>query len=315
MSNVIKLIGSSKILKELLEEKRESITEVLPSHLSSNPRYTQRMIKAILMSVTRQPKLLQCTKLSMMQAVLTAAELGLDPCGTLGSGYLIPFKGQVVFMAGYRGLIELALRSKDILDIEAQVVYEKDIYEVTKGLHPNLVHIPHEGADRGKVRAAYMVTTLANGIKKFENMWVDEIEKVRNCSKAPNSPAWIEFYGQMCRKSVIRRGMKYLPLSIESERALVIATRAEDQFLGLPDIEEVGTAIPKEGRTSFGGKAKKEILDVPQIADDQEKALIKDMDTEELNIEIESEDLTHGESTEQAGKEQEETNFDESLGF
>jgi len=51
-------------------------------------------------------------------------------------------------------------------------------------------------------------------------MNVAEIEKVRNISRAKNSSPWQEHWGEMAKKTVIRRLAKRLPMSTDLEEVI-----------------------------------------------------------------------------------------------
>ena len=99
----------------------------------------QKMLKMFAIAGSRTPKLLQCTPLSMLDAMVRCAELGLMP-STLGTAYLIPYENrknntvECQLIIGYRGLVELARRSGQIARIEAHIVYKQDEFTVEFGL-------------------------------------------------------------------------------------------------------------------------------------------------------------------------------------
>ena len=156
------------------------------------------------------------------------ARLGLEPGGALGEGYLVPFKGKVIFIPGYRGLISLARRSGQIISIEARVVHEKDEFSCCLGLDPDLKHTPTwEETDPGPLRLVYAVAKLKDGGVQFEIMSRGQIEQVRAKSQAGNFGPWVDNYEEMSKKTVIRRLFKYLPVSVEMVRAAEL-TNAEE---------------------------------------------------------------------------------------
>ena len=60
----------------------------------------------------------------------SADELGLEPGGALGEGYLVPYGSTCQFIPGYRGLIALARRSGQIVSLEAHVVHQHDTFKI-----------------------------------------------------------------------------------------------------------------------------------------------------------------------------------------
>lgn len=224
--NAPAVIGGKANLMALMQKSRDTIAMALPKHL--NP---DRMVKLALVAAARNPKIYECTQASVVQSIIQASQLGLDFTGTLGQGYLIPFKNnktgctEAQFIAGYRGLIELARRGGKVKDIVAQVVYACDDFEVRMGLENTIVHRPKMLAtkkerDKTQIVAAYAVAYLADCPPHFEVMTLDEINGIRARSKAKDSGPWVTDFSEMARKTVVRRVIKYLPVSPELESLL-----------------------------------------------------------------------------------------------
>lgn len=208
-------------LKRLLEEARPSMAAVLPRHLTP-----ERLIKVALVATSKTPGLLECDSGTILQSVMQAAQLGLDCGGALGSAYLVPFrnnktgKTECQLIVGYRGLVDLARRSGQIETIEARVVYQNDEFELEYGFAPILRHKPKLDGDRGKPRLVYALACLKDGGKQVEPMTMQEVEHVRAKSKMGNSGAWVSDWAEMAKKSAVRRIVKMLPLSIETQDTL-----------------------------------------------------------------------------------------------
>jgi recombination protein RecT len=205
-------VGSQATLKGLLEASKAQIAMVLPQHLTP-----ERIIKVALVASVNNPKLFDCTRESVLQSVIQAASLGLDPGGPLGSAYLVPYGNKCTLIPGYRGLIDLARRSGEIVSINAEVVYKQDKFIYRKGISPTLEHEPDLYADLRDedIVGAYMIAHLKGGGLHIEFMNRQQIEAVRKVSKAGNYGPWKDHYPEMCRKTVVRRGFKYLPVSSE----------------------------------------------------------------------------------------------------
>ena len=253
------VVGNALQLKTLLESKKDSIAEVASKSIRPD-----RLLKMALIAASKTPQIYQCTQISVVRALMDAAELGLDISGQLGSAYVIPFYNnkhkyyEAVFMIGYRGLIDLARRSGEISTIEARAVHQNDTFECQYGLNPNIVHVrPPLGDDRGPIVGVYSVAVMRGGAKQFEVMDKNEIDKIRNLSKAGTSGPWKDFYDEMARKTVVRRFVKYLPLSVEVQTQLSKAVEREDEVLGIGEIE-LPAVSPPTGDVGFGAKAAKE---------------------------------------------------------
>ena len=153
--------------------------------------------------------------------MMNSAQLGLEPNTPLGQAYLIPYKNhgtlEAQFQIGYKGLIDLAYRSGQVKTIYAEAVYENDEFEYELGLNPKLVHKPAI-KDRGDVIYYYAVFKLTNGGEGFTVMSKDDIERHKNrFSKAANAgfSPWSTNYDEMAKKTVIKKVLKYAPLSTD----------------------------------------------------------------------------------------------------
>lgn len=191
------------------------LADVLPKHVDLD-----RLLRISLTTIRTNPKLLQCEMPSLMAAVMQAATLGLEP-GLLGHCYIVPYGREATFIIGYKGMIDLARRSGNIQSISAREIYENDYFELTFGLEENITHIPwHVRTDEvkdqpGQIRGAYMVARFKDGGHFIHCMSTQEIEQHRRRSKAATNGPWVTDYVEMCKKTVVRAGWKWLPISIE----------------------------------------------------------------------------------------------------
>lgn len=207
-------------LKGLLEAAKKDIGAALPKHITAD-----RMVRIATTEFRKTPKLLECTPVSFLGAVIQAAQLGLEPGGALGHCYLIPYGKEVQFIVGYRGMLDLAMRSDKVSHIAARAVHEGDEFEWELGLNEDLKHKPC--SEPGELTHVYCVVHLKNGCKMFDVMSRAEVEKVRKNSKAGNNGPWVSHFEEMAKKTVIRRLFKYMPLSIEIQRAVGLDEQAE----------------------------------------------------------------------------------------
>jgi len=268
------------------EEFQRSLADVAPKHITK-----ERIVKLALVAASRQPKLFECTPQSFLQSVMKSAELGLDCVGTLGQGYLVPYyNGKIKafecqFIVGYQGLIELARRSGNISRIESRVVYEKDEFIVEYGLEPKLIHKPYLGGDRGKIVCVYAIAELKDGSRQVEVMTLDEVERIRDRSKAKEGGPWVTDFAEMARKTVIRRLAKYLPLSPELAKAI----ETDDQQFDYHNAPLDVAADIQAGIDGLKKRLKKKI-DSAEVADaesEQAEDDNKPEETEQQNDETE----------------------------
>ena len=204
-----------------LKKMEPAIMEALPKNTGMSP---ERLSRITLTTMKSNPKLLNCSIESILGAVLQSAQLGLEP-DLLGSCYFIPYKNVCSFQIGYRGLIDLVTRKGEVTTISANPVYEHDIFIEEYGKNETFKHVPYRKGDRGKIVGFYAYAHLKNGGFKGEFMTIEEIEKIRNehsmAFKYDNKASiWVKHFEQMAQKTVIKRLIKYLPISVETQNAI-----------------------------------------------------------------------------------------------
>ena len=201
---------------------KKQVALALPKSMTA-----ERMLRVILSECNKAPALFDCSRESFLGAILQCSALGLEPGSALGHCYLIPYGKTCQLIIGYRGMIDLARRSGQIVSLQAWAVHENDTFNFQLGLNPDIQHIPAASADRGNITFVYAVARLKGGGVQFEVMSRAEIEKVRKASKAGNSGPWSNHWEEMAKKTVIRRLFKYLPVSIEAVRAVEIDEKTD----------------------------------------------------------------------------------------
>lgn len=228
MSNLARAAGHSMqapqkptTINGMLRTYKGEISRALPKHMTAD-----RLARVAMTECRKTPKLLDCNPESLFGAVIQCAQLGLEPGGALGHAYLIPFGKEVQFIVGYRGMIDLARRSGQIESLNAIPVYAGDTFECSLGLNPDIKHIPDwdnpEREDPNNLEFVYAVAKLKDGGAQFEVMSRKSIDAIRSRSNSPHKGPWKTDYTAMALKTVIRRLFKYLPVSIEMQKAVNI---------------------------------------------------------------------------------------------
>ena len=221
--------ANQKTIVGLLQKVKPQMKMALPAHMTAD-----RMCRIALTELRKTPKLMECDPMSFVGAVMVCASLGLE-IGTLGQAYLVPFVNrklgttECTFILGYKGMIDLARRSGQIISLSAHCVYEKDEFFYEYGLEDNLKHIPSL-TEKGSFKAAYAVAKLVGGGYQFEVMSKPDIEAIKKKSKSGNFGPWVTDFDEMAKKTAIRRLFKYLPTSIEMKKAV-----SYEEISELPD--------------------------------------------------------------------------------
>lgn len=200
------------IVQQVLSDQfKKQLALAVPKHLNAD-----RMARIAATEVRKNKALLNTEPTSFLGSVMQAAQLGLEPGSALGQAYLVPYGNQCQLIIGYKGMIDLARRSGQVLSLNAYAVREGDDFSFQLGLKPDIHHVPSLEADRIKkpITYVYAVATLKGGGYQFEVMSRAEVEAVR--AKAKSKNIWNTYFEEMAKKTVIRRLFKYLPVSIEA---------------------------------------------------------------------------------------------------
>jgi recombination protein RecT len=255
-------------LRKMFAQMEAQLRSALPSFLTA-----ERMIRVATTTVQRVPLLLECHPVTVIGAVMQSAQLGLEPDNITGQAYLVPFwnsknnRRECNLIPGYRGLMSLARRSKQIAAFDARVVKQGDIFEFEYGSNQFLRHKPAlamaakdgkyvlEQKEEPPTVGAYMIAFYAGARSsdgrtpcQFHVMMRPDLEKAKQTTKSRDRNEnivgpWIEHPDAMFTKTVIRRGAKLLPFSVELDTAVALEDRhlaGRTQNLGVLGAEVLG---------------------------------------------------------------------------
>lgn len=243
--NTVVTTKKPRTVVDLVQSMQKQFEIALPKHINS-----ERFVRIAITTIRQNPKLAKCSQESLLGALMTSAQLGLEP-GILGQAYLIPYGNNVQFQIGYKGMIELLRRSGQLSDIYACEIRKNDDFQITLGLHRDIKHNINFNEDRGEVVGYYAVAVLKDGANSFEFMTKKQVEEHRDkFSKTANTGPWKTDFDEMAKKTVIKKLLKYLPVSVEwlenvskDEKVLTVATPTQNA--NMDDLEPV-ELIPEE---------------------------------------------------------------------
>lgn len=236
--NKLKSQGAKPTMQQYIKQMEGEIRKALPSVLTP-----ERFTRITLSALSSNPRLQECTPQSFLGAMMTAAQLGVEPNTPLGQAYLIPFKNHGVmetqFQLGYKGMIDLAYRSGEISTIQAHVVYANDRFSYSFGLNPTLEHI-QATADRGEPTHVYAVFRTKDGGFGYDVMSMDDVRQhARKYSKSYGNGPWQTNFEEMAKKTVLKRVLKYAPLKSDFVRQLStdesIKTEVSEDMYSVPN--------------------------------------------------------------------------------
>lgn len=232
--------AEKKTMQAYIKAMEPAIKKALPSVITP-----ERFTRMVLSALSATPKLAECSPQSFLAAMMTAAQLGVEPNTALGQAYLLPYRNhgnmECQFQLGYKGLIDLAYRSGEVSVIQAHTVYENDVFEYELGMDPKLRHVPAK-ADRGEAVAYYAMFKTKDGGYGFEVMSVDDVQRhAQRYSKSygSGSSPWRSNFDEMAKKTVLKRALKYAPLKSDFVRGVAqdetIKAELSDEMYAVPD--------------------------------------------------------------------------------
>ena len=192
----------------------------------------------------------ECEPGAVIMEALKAATLRLPINKNLGFAYIVPYKNkgkaEPQMQIGYKGLIQLAMRTGEYRYLNADVVYEGELksYDKLTG------HMDLNGERKSdKVVGYFAYLELLNGFSKAV-YWTKEqvLEHAKRFSKAFNSDysPWKTDFDAMALKTVLRNlitkwGIMSVEMvdavdrDIESDAQMKIAENANSEVLDIDD--------------------------------------------------------------------------------
>lgn len=207
---------------------------------------SKKFTASIVSAVTKNKQLQQCDYTSILTGALLGESLNLSPSAQLGQYYLVPFGKEAVFIVGYRGLVQLAIRSG---------MYEAlNVMEIREGEYKGLdaksgeakIEFIQDDVERlkKKVVGYYAYLKLTSGfekslywskekmiehaktyVKSLGNSGKEKLDKLANGEKiqiTDKDSFWLKDFDQMCCKTLLRQLLsKWGVLSIDLQEAII----------------------------------------------------------------------------------------------
>ena len=208
--------------------------------------------------ISDNPGLSECTNRSLRNAFAQCAIAGLYPDGKQAA--VLAFrnnkigKKEAVFVAGYHGLVALALEHPDVSIVQAGVVYRGETLEVEYGTNNVMRYFPVFDGTVSRtddmIVSAWAKATI-NGEVIFHVMSRAEIDAIgmkAPSAKSADSP-WKNYYYAQAAKTVFKQLAKWFPKSRKLSAAIDADNAAEagiDQGVDDPELIEVieNTPVP-----------------------------------------------------------------------
>lgn len=194
--------------------------------------------------ITSDTKLMQCDPTKLIAEAVKAASLKLPLNKQLGFAYLMPFGNTPTLVIGFRGYLQLAMRTGHYRNINADIVYEGELEskdKLTGAISLNgekksetvVGYFAHFETINGFTKTLYMsLEEMANYALTFSPSYKNSNSKPsaqalmgQAQKQAQNGPdagvGWWANFNAMAIKTVLRRLLsKYGYLSIEMQAAI-----------------------------------------------------------------------------------------------
>jgi recombination protein RecT len=201
----------------------------LPSHISA-----EKFMRVLQTAINNSPHLVNSNRQSLLGAAMKAAQDGLLPDGREAA--LVTFKDQVAYMPMVAGILKKVRNSGELQSLSPHVVYENDFFDYwIDELGEHLKHKPKLVGARGEITHVYCIAITKDKGTYIEVMSKEEIDQIRDVSRSKDGGPWKQWYGEMGKKSVIRRLSKRLPMSTDLEMMI----HADDEVFNPPPVPEV----------------------------------------------------------------------------
>jgi recombination protein RecT len=238
--------------------EHKNLAELLETHSITPSQFKNIVINEVKKSDKMQQAFLN-NPASLFASILLCAELGLNPSADVGEFYFLPFGSKITPILGYKGVINLILRSGEISKLWSEIVYQDDEFEYELGLEPKLVHKPNHERTNKNIKYVYAVAKLTNGETMFKVMSKKEIMEIVEMSKYPNSlyGSNKDPQGWMHKKTVIKQLSKTLPKDYYGKRGISVDDKVEGGgYLKLDDDNNImfvegKKIIPKRSKSIY----------------------------------------------------------------
>lgn len=139
--------------------------------------------------------------------------------------YFLPYGNEITSVLDYKTLMALIKKHTNVKSIDAQLVYENETFDVEQGKVVEHKQNPFASKEqKGNLVGAYSIFTLDDGSKDYYFANLEEINKVKECSKSASSQysPWNTWFDEMVKKTVIRKGMKFYPMILDNEQRIAL---------------------------------------------------------------------------------------------
>lgn len=197
----------------------------------------RQFLTSVLALANSSPKIAECDPMTTYNSCLTAATLDLPVNQNLGFAYIVPYKNkgkmEAQFQMGWRGFVQLAMKTGQFQSLGTRAVYENELAGVDSFTGEPKFNFQVE--KEGKVIGYMAYFILLNGFRKAEFMTKEELEQhAKRYSQTfkRGFGVWVDNFEAMAKKTVLKLLLsRYAPLSIEMQTAITEDQKAGGEYV------------------------------------------------------------------------------------
>jgi len=242
-------------------------------------------LASILSAININPSLSFCDANSVINSALVAATLDLPINQSLGFAHLVPYSGKSQFQIGWRGLVQLAIRTGQYTNIGVTEVYSDELKSynpITEKLNftPEKNWLLREKENDADVIGFFAYFSLKGGFKKSVYITVAKAKAHgKKFSKTFETGRWKDDFAAMAKKTVLKMLLsKWGILSTEIQVAIthdqaIIGENGELNYVDNATVEEP-IAMPKEKKKEQENDAIDDVMlgdDIPEFGEKAKK--------------------------------------------
>lgn len=211
---------------------------------------------ASILGLYNNEKMLQKSEpMSVISSAMIAATLDLPIDKNLGYAWIVPYGGKAQFQLGYKGYIQLALRTGQYRNINVIEVYEGELKSFNRLTEE--IELDFENRESDKVIGYTGFFELINGFRKTVYWSKEEIEKHKK-KFSKSDFGWKNDWDAMAKKTVIRNMLnKWGILSVDMQKGMVEDNKDPKE----QQVDENGEIIDMEFTENEGTEQEFEIDD------------------------------------------------------
>lgn len=213
------------------------IGSALVNNAISDKNKAARFVTSLITLASMNPKLKDCDKSTLVSAALNAETLGLVLNNQMGFSYVLPYEDQknkrvvAQFQIGWRGIIQLMIRSGQIKKIHVTEVREGELVKFNPIINEfefNYI-VDEEKRLKQPVIGYYCFFETTNGYVQ-ELYWTKEKMEhhaktyspgyKNDLKKGTDYTFWSKDFDGMAKKTMLKQISKFAPMSVDLVRAI-----------------------------------------------------------------------------------------------